>query len=258
MTLNKTAKEIAEKFRSNFFPDNDGTLTQVLKDMGKSTRVPFVTTWNHKLSGFQKSLHYHYKEMINNFPNLKSVFPEPPILSYCHNQNLHNLLVRSSINRPPPFQTASNSSPCQKSRCKLCRSMSKSNSVFNIQSGKTCYTSGGQCTTTNTIYVAECTQYKLIYVGQSSQKLNMRFNGHRSDVNVKLKACELAQHFQGSHECDIKKDLNVYILQDNVIGSREKKEFYEDRWITRLDSKSPHGMNTNLKHFTKTYYELFD
>ena len=42
MTLNKTAKEIAEKSHSDFFPDNDGTLTQVLKHMGKSTRVPFV------------------------------------------------------------------------------------------------------------------------------------------------------------------------------------------------------------------------
>ena len=119
MTLKKTAKEIAEKSHSNFFPNNDGTLTQVLKDMGKSTRVPFVTTWSHKLSGFQKRLHYHYKE-INNFPNLKSFFPEPPILSYHRNQNLRNLPVRSSINRLPPCQTASNSSPCQKSRCKLC------------------------------------------------------------------------------------------------------------------------------------------
>ena len=206
MTLNKPAKEIAEKSRSNFFPDSDGTLTQTLKDMGKSTRVPFVTTWSHKLSGFQTSLHYHYKEMINNFPNLKSVFPEPPILSYRHNQNLRNLPVRSSINRPPPCQTASNSSPCQKSRCKLCRSMSKSNSILNTQSGKTCYTSAGQCTTTDTICAAECTQHKLIYVGQSSQKLNMRFNGHRSDANGKPKSCELAQHFRGSHECDIKKD----------------------------------------------------
>ena len=197
MTLNKTAKEIAEKSR------NDGTLTQVLKDMGKSMRVPFVTTWSRKLSGFQKSLQYHYKEMIDNFPNLKSVFPEPPILSYRRNQNLRNLLVRSSINRPPPCQTASNSSPCQKSRCKLCRSMSKSNSILNTQSGKTCYTSGKQCTTTNTVHAAECTQHKLIYVGQSSQKLNMRFNGHRSHVNVKPKSCELAQHFHGSHECDI-------------------------------------------------------
>ena len=75
---------------------------------------------------------------------------------------------------------------------------------------------------------------------------------------MKPKACELAQHFHGSYECDIKKDLNVYILQDNVIGSPEIKEFYEDRWITRFDSKSPDGMKANLKHFAKTYYELFD
>ena len=207
MTLNKTAKEIAEKSHSDFFPDNDGTLTQVLKHMGKSTRVPFVTAWNHKLSGFQKSLHYHYKEMINNFPNLKSVFPEPPILSYCCNQNVRNLPVRSSFNRPPPCHTASSSFPCQKSRCKLCRSMSNSNSILNTQSEKTCYTSKGQCTTTDTIYAAECTQHKLISVGQNSQKLNMRFNGHRSDVNVKPKACELAEHFHGSHECDIKMEV---------------------------------------------------
>ena len=53
----------------------------------------------------------------------------------------------------------------------------------------------------------------------------MRLNGHRSDVKVKPKACELAQHFHGSHECDMKKDLKVYILQDNVIGSHEKKNF---------------------------------
>ena len=223
MTLNKTAKEIAEKSRSNFFPDNDGTLTQVLRDMGKYTRVPFVTTWSYKLSGFQKSLHYHYKEMINNFNKLKSVFPEPPILSYSWNQNLRNLRVHSFINRPPPCQAASSSSPCQKSRCKLCQSMNKVIQSLIPSPKKTCYTSGGQCTTTNTIYAAECTQHKLIYVGQSSQKLNMRFNGHRSDVNVKPKFCELMQHFQGSHEFDIKKDLKVYILQENVISSHEKK-----------------------------------
>ena len=62
--------------------------------------------------------------------------------------------------------------------------------------------------------------------------LNMNFNGHRSDVSVTPKACELAQHFHGSHECDIEKDLKVYVLQNNVIGFSEKKEFYEDRWMT--------------------------
>ena len=51
--------------------------------------------------------------------------------------------------------------------------------------------------------------------------------------------------------------MKVYILQDNVTGPRDRREYFEDRWITRLDTKAPHGMNTNLKHFAKIHYELF-
>ena len=97
----------------------------------------------------------------------------------------------------------------------------------------------------------------LIYVGHSSQKLSGRFNGHRSDVKVKQKACELSQHFHESKNCKIEKDLKVYILQDNATGTREKREFMEDRWITRLNTKLPNGMNSNLKDFAKTFYSLF-
>ena len=91
MTLNKTAKEIAEKPCSNFFPDNDFTLTQVLKDKGQIYESPICYNLEPQTLQFPKSLHYHYKEMIKNFANLKSVFSEPPILSYHRNQNLCNL-----------------------------------------------------------------------------------------------------------------------------------------------------------------------
>ena len=136
--------------------------------------------------------------------------------------------------------------------------MSNTNFITNIQCGKTCLTSGGKCNTSDTIYAAEHTKPKLIHVRHSSQKLSSRFNGHRSDVNVKPESCELAQHFHGNKDCNINKDLNVYILQDNVAGPRDRREYFEDRWITRLDTKAPHGMSTNLKHFAKIHYELFD
>ena len=199
--------------------------------------------------------------MVNDFPNLKCVFPEPPILSYRHNHNLRNLLVRSHCTPPSSNRPTSNSSPClskQGKGCKLCHSMSNTNFITNIPSGKTCFTSGGRCNTIDTIYAAECTKHKLIYVGHSSQKLSSRFNGHRSDINVKPKSCDLAQHFHGNEECNINRDLKVYILQDNVTGPRDRREYFEDRWITRLDTNAPHGMNTNLKHFAKIHYELFD
>ena len=99
-TLNKTAKEIASNPRSNFLHHNRNSLTQELIQSRKSETIPFVTNWTHKLSGFQRVLHYHHNEMVNEFPNLKCVFHEPPILSYRRNHNLSNLLFRSRCTPP--------------------------------------------------------------------------------------------------------------------------------------------------------------
>ena len=44
--------------------------------------------------------------MVNEFPNLKCVFPEPPILSYRRHNNLRNLLVRSRFTPPSSNLTA--------------------------------------------------------------------------------------------------------------------------------------------------------
>ena len=136
--------------------------------------------------------------------------------------------------------------------------MSNTSSITNKLTNKSCLTSGGKCSTTDTIYAAECTKHNLIYIGHSSQKLSGGFNGHRSDVKVKPKACELSQHFQKSKNCKIEKNLKVYILQDNATGTREKREFMEDCWITRLNTKSPNGMNSNLKDFAETFTLYFN
>ena len=144
-------------------------------------------------------------------------------------------------------------------RCKLCPSMSKTNSVTNHLTNKTSYTAGGKCNTKYTIYAAECTNHNLLYIGQSSQKLNCRFNGYRSDVTVKPKACELTQHFSQSKNCKMDNDLRVYICRIiwNIPHLRGWIEYFENRWITRLDTKAPNGMNTKLNDFAKTFFQLF-
>ena len=137
--------------------------------------------------------------------------------------------------------------------------MSNTNSVRNHLTNKTSYTDGGKCNTKYTIYAAECTKHNLLYIGQSSQKLNCRFNSHRSDARVKRKACELTQHFSQSKNCKIDNDLRVHILQNNLEDSSfERMEYFEDHWITRLDTNAPDGMNTKLNDFAKTFYQLFN
>ena len=127
--------------------------------------------------------------------------------------------------------------------------MSNKNSITSKLTNKSCLTSGGKCNTTDTIYAAECPKHHLVYASHSSQKLSGRFNSPRSDVKVKLKACELSQHFHESKNCKIEEDLKVYILQNNGTSTQAKREFIEDHWITRLNTKSPNGMNSNLKDF---------
>ena len=127
-----------------------------------------------------------------------------------HFRNLGNLLVHTSLTKHTPNKShlLGYSSPCKSNRrSKLCPSMSNTNSVTNHLTNKTSYTAGGKCSTKYTIYAAECAKNNLLYIGQSSQKLNNRFNGHRSDVRVKPKVFKLTQHFSQSKNCKIDNDL---------------------------------------------------
>ena len=88
----------------------------------RPAEIPFVTSWHQKLSGFQSTLHYRYQEMVNDYPELKCVFPAPPILAYRHSRNLGNLLVHTSLTKPTSNTShlSSYSSPCKSNRrCKL-------------------------------------------------------------------------------------------------------------------------------------------
>ena len=124
----------------------------------------------------------HSPSLSRNDPRLSQTemrFPAPPTLAYRHNRNLGNLLVHTSLPKPTPntLHPSGCSCPCKSNRhCKLCPSMSNTNSITNHLTNKTSYTDGGKCNTKYSIYAAECTKHNLLYIGQGSQKLNCRFN----------------------------------------------------------------------------------
>ena len=51
-----------------------------------------------------------------------------------------------------------------------------------------------------------------------------RCNGHRSDIQNDPGRCALLKHFH-DHGCDLQKDLHVSILEQEVFGSLEYREF---------------------------------
>ena len=119
--LNKICQDIANTPSRDLFRNINGTLLNALLTPNKSNRIPLVTTWHHKLSGFQSILHRRYQEMINEYPHLKCIFSKPPILSFRQNKNLRNWLVHSYLTNSTPNThfTPGHSTPCSSNEAKV-------------------------------------------------------------------------------------------------------------------------------------------
>ena len=74
------------------------------------------------------------------------------------------------------------SNRCGKPRCKTCKHIATTKSIQDRNGKLINLTHKLDCQSKNTIYVIECTNCRMRYVGESSQKLKDRLNQHRSDI----------------------------------------------------------------------------
>ena len=56
--------------------------------------------------------------------------------------------------------------------------------------------------------------------------------------------------------CDFDRHTEISILE-HVTGSSDLMELHEDKWIARLDTKAPRGLNEHLSSYGKLHYDLF-
>ena len=129
--------------------------------------------------------------------------------------------------------------------------MNKTNIIINNKSKQQSGIDGGSPTNKGVIYAARCTKHDIIYIGQTGDPLNHRFNRHRSDTTLYPDRCELPKHFS-NNTCDFNKDLEISILE-NVKGSAPSREYKEDQWIMRLDTCQPNGLNVHISDFGSLY-----
>ena len=117
---------------------------------------------------------------------------------------------------------------------------------------------GGTCQTKSVIYAALCTRHNTICIGQTGESLTSRFNRHRYDIKSRPGNSEIAEHFHKDHTDG---DMKVMILQSGLNKSNEQREFFEDKWMCRLQSMQANnssGMNKNSKLYGKEMYECFN
>ena len=86
------------------------------------------------------------------------------------------------------------------------------------------------------------------------EHLSERFSRHRYDIKNRSDNSKLAKHF---HECrNLIDDFNVTILQNNIKTAAARR-YHEDKWICKLKTLAPHGLNTEIGDYAKEIYNFY-
>ena len=65
---------------------------------------------------------------------------------------------------------------------------------------------------------------------------------------------QLAKHFHGHN---INDNLNVTILQNNIKIADTRRYHEQHKWICKLKTFSPHGLNTEIGGYAKEMYNFY-
>ena len=239
--VKETQEEIGKMNRADLLKEN--------QKKKKDPQTIFVCDWHPSLSKMPSILKQYFP-VLQADERLSKIFTEPPSVAFRRPKTIRNILVRTDIK--PPSTKPTSTSPC--GSCILCKDIRSKPSISNAKKNITIkQKDGGTCQTENVIYAARCKKHDLIYAGHTGNSLANRFGKHRSDIKHRPDNCELAKHFHTGHD---KNDIEVCILESGI-SSLEEREIREEKWICRLQTLHPTGINKDIKHYAKHMYTSY-
>ena len=84
--------------------------------------------------------------------------------------------------------------------------------------------------------------------------MSVRFSKHKYDIKKRPEQNELSTHCANNH--DPEKDLEVSIL-DSDLKDVQQRKFMEDRFICRLQTLQPTGMNSEIGPYGIEMYQCW-
>ena len=212
------------------------------KSKPTNNRVPLVVTFDPSLPNLGKIVHNNF-HLLSNDPTTAQIFTSPPLVSYRQPPNLRKLLTRAKL---PTINKQIPPEKCNNINCLCCNYISLPPRIFS-PSNHTTHTPDRnlKCTSRNLIYLIECTNCNLQYVGETGQQLNQRFTHHRSSIRLK-KPTNVALHFNLPDHSNL--PLRIIPLEQcqtfpSPLHTTSHRKHRERIWIFKLKSYSPFGLN---------------
>ena len=116
---------------------------------------------------------------------------------------------------------------------------------------------GANCKTKGIIYAIKCKKCDHIYIGHhTGDSMGERFSKHKYDIKKRPQQNELATHCHKHKHRDTEKDLEVLII-DHGIHLLGLRRLPEDRYICKLQTLYPNGMNVVIGPYAREMYKYW-
>ena len=171
------AQKMVDFFRARQYPEDlvhkglesarSTTRTQALSPRTRSTQAdrPVATLTFHPHNLPVKNILLRNFHIIQSNPDLREIFPCPPLIAYKRDVNLRDYLVRAAVPRDIP-SLPPGTSPCGTKNCKTCDFIDTSNTITGPK-GTFKIKAPYNCQTENLVYVITCTLCLKKYTGET-------------------------------------------------------------------------------------------
>ena len=188
--------------------------------------------------------------MLDNSSATRPLLQIPVIRGFRRPKNLRDLLVRAKLTTPDSREqkTTHKRKKCQRLKCNYCKALDKSGRITCPLTKRSYVTRFNiSCISNNLIYCLYCKVCSKVYVGQTKRSLRERIGEHYTSIRKKKKHLVVGRHYNTTGHTGTN-DVKIYILDfvttpPNAIHSKSKREALESKWIFRLRSTVPLGLN---------------
>ena len=198
----------------------------------------FATPYHPHLPKIKQTFQ-KFDYILDNDPDLKQIFPKPPMVTYRRCPTLRDLLVKSQFKSTEPKQNPG-FTKCNRRGYTTCK-FSKPCKFFESMQNKQRFEiiKPTNCCSTNIIYLITCTKCKKQYVGETGRKLKNRVTDHLGDIR-RNENTAVGQHFNlTGHSVN---DFSVCAI-DKLYKSTQYRKNKELWWISKLDTVELLGLN---------------
>ena len=219
------------------------------------TRIPLVLTYHPALQGVSNILRKCANILLVDDEHRKQ-FAGKVFVSFRRAKNLKDTLVRAKLQTQDQELVPKGTFKCSGKRCQICPIIQEGCSFSNANDSRFFKNFSGayDCSSTNVVYILQCTCCNKKYVGSTKTKFCQRFNVYKSyfrtykqkrnagtlDTGKAVPQASFFSHFfEEGHHGEFSVVISLIDGAQDVYSLRRKELF----WQYKLGLFTPNGLN---------------